>query len=194
MPVTNPASLVSASRIVVDFAAYPTLTLTVRVGNGGRVAAPSGVPVAFYDDDPAVGGVLLATTVTERSLAPGAFVDLTVEVPFPGLGAISIVARVGDDGAGGGGRRECDLTNNQHLLDTSTEPVGLLAAIEFEQRGEVGDAAGAVRAEAEAQGVIFRPIGDTLAIAPPYVITPEELDHVMDVMATSIEATIGASS
>ncbi len=72
--------------------------------------------------------------------------------------------------------------------------VGLLAAIEFEPRGEVGEAAGAVRAEAEANGVIFRPIGDTLAIAPPYVVTPEELDHIVDVMVASIDSTIGAFS
>ena len=81
-----------------------------------------------------------------------------------------------------------------HPSVAEVRQVGLLAAIEFVPTGEPGDAAGAVRTEAEARGVIFRPIGDTLAIAPPYVITPAELDHVMDVMAASIEATIGASS
>ena len=64
--------------------------------------------------------------------------------------------------------------------------VGLLAAIDFHPTGEVGEAAGRVRAAAEEAGVIFRPINDTLAIAPPYIIEPEELDHVVDVLAQAI--------
>jgi 4-aminobutyrate--pyruvate transaminase len=50
----------------------------------------------------------------------------------------------------------------------------------------------AVGAEAEARGVFFRVIGDVLAIAPPYIITPEEIDIIMDVMRDAILAIAAA--
>uniref|UniRef100_UPI003514328D hypothetical protein n=1 Tax=Cognatishimia sp. TaxID=2211648 RepID=UPI003514328D len=40
--------------------------------------------------------------------------------------------------------------------------------------------------EAERQGVLFRIIGAVLAIAPPYISTDDEIDHVMMVMRDSI--------
>jgi len=65
---------------------------------------------------------------------------------------------------------------------------GMLAAVEF-QPGALGETPGAaVGAEAEARGVFFRVIGNVLAIAPPYIITPAEIDAVMDVMRDAILA------
>lgn len=66
---------------------------------------------------------------------------------------------------------------------------GLLAGIEFEENGPCGPGLGAkVGQAAQERGVLFRIIGDVLAISPPYVTTPEELDRMMDVMRDSILA------
>ncbi|MEM8850002.1 MAG: aminotransferase class III-fold pyridoxal phosphate-dependent enzyme [Pseudomonadota bacterium] len=58
---------------------------------------------------------------------------------------------------------------------------GLLAAVELEPG--LGARAGA---EAEARGVFFRIIGDVLAIAPPYICTPDQIDGIMEVMAAAV--------
>jgi adenosylmethionine-8-amino-7-oxononanoate aminotransferase len=66
---------------------------------------------------------------------------------------------------------------------------GLLAGVEFEADGSGGIGLGArIGREAQSRGVLFRIIGDVLAISPPYVTTPEELDQIMDVMRDSILA------
>jgi 4-aminobutyrate--pyruvate transaminase len=76
------------------------------------------------------------------------------------------------------------------VIDTRCQ--GMLAAVEFEP-GALGPKPGrAVGAEAEARGVFFRIIGDVLAIAPPYVATPEEIDIIMDVMRDAILAAAAA--
>jgi 4-aminobutyrate--pyruvate transaminase len=65
---------------------------------------------------------------------------------------------------------------------------GMLAAVEFcpealgEKPGRI------VGAEAEARGVFFRVIDNVLAIAPPYIVTPDEIDTIMDVMRDAILA------
>lgn len=76
------------------------------------------------------------------------------------------------------------------VLDTRCR--GMLAAVEFcpETLGE--KPARAVGAEAEARGVFFRVIDDVLAIAPPYVVAPREIDVIMDVMARAIRAAAEA--
>jgi adenosylmethionine-8-amino-7-oxononanoate aminotransferase len=72
------------------------------------------------------------------------------------------------------------------VLDTRCQ--GMLAAVEFRPEG-LGEKPGrTVGAEAEARGVFFRVIDDVLAIAPPYIITPEEIDTIMDVMRDAILA------
>lgn len=69
----------------------------------------------------------------------------------------------------------------------NTRSMGMLAAVEFPEDGPYGTGLGQrVGAEAIRRGVFFRTIGDTLAIAPPYICTPEEIDHIMDVMRQSI--------
>ena len=66
---------------------------------------------------------------------------------------------------------------------------GMLAAVEFT------DAAGLDFAEATADaareaGVFFRTIGNVLAIAPPYISTPQDIDTVMRTLAQSINAVL----
>jgi len=53
---------------------------TVRIGNGGDIAAPAAVPVSFYDGEPF--GQLRGTTTTTGTIAPGAFEDVTIVVPL----------------------------------------------------------------------------------------------------------------
>lgn len=69
----------------------------------------------------------------------------------------------------------------------NTRCQGMLAAVEFPADSPHGAGLGQrVGAEAIQRGVFFRTIGDTLAIAPPYITTPEEIDAIMDVMRGSI--------
>ena len=49
-----------------------------------------------------------------------------------------------------------------------------------------GDAARPVRDRMLDAGVVVRPIGDHLAMCPPLVISDEEIDHLVDVLAASL--------
>lgn len=65
--------------------------------------------------------------------------------------------------------------------------VGLLAGVELLSDTPHGAALGQmVGAEAERRGVFFRIIGNVLAIAPPYIATLEDMEHVTTVMRDSI--------
>ena len=119
----------TVSRLTVDLDAYPTVTFGARVGNGGLTALPAGLPVAFYDGDPQAGGQLIEVAATSQALAPGGFVDLPVSYTSPGFGTAEVYVVAGDDGAGGGGRRECDATNNRHDHTYDTNPIGLLLTL-----------------------------------------------------------------
>ncbi len=124
------ASNLTASRLAVDFTDYPALTFSVRVGNGGLTTAPAGVPLAFYDGAPETGGQLIGVAVTVTALAPGQYVELQVPGTSSGFGPAQVVAIVGDDGTGGGQRRECVLDDNRQRLDYTTDPVGLIVQID----------------------------------------------------------------
>jgi len=52
-----------------------------RVRNLGRAAVPQGVPVGFYEGDPASGGVLLGTELTTKALYPAEAEDLPLLLP-----------------------------------------------------------------------------------------------------------------
>jgi adenosylmethionine-8-amino-7-oxononanoate aminotransferase len=43
-------------------------------------------------------------------------------------------------------------------------------------------------AEAPARGMLLRPIGRTVYFMPPYVITPDEIDVLVDTARSGIEA------
>ncbi|PRY95598.1 4-aminobutyrate--pyruvate transaminase [Hasllibacter halocynthiae] len=64
--------------------------------------------------------------------------------------------------------------------------LGFIAAVEIAPDAGFGGAE--VGAEAEARGVFFRIIGDTLAMCPPYVATDEDLRRMTDVLEASIKA------
>ena len=120
----------SASFLRVDLGAYPNRTFTVRVGNGGLVSARAGVPVAFYDGDPAVDGQLLGVVNTPQALDPGEFVDLDFTVTREGFGPATVYAVAADDGQGGGRLRECDTANNRVGLTYDTDTLGLLVGLD----------------------------------------------------------------
>ncbi len=103
------------------------VTATARVGNGGALFVPAGIPVSFYDGDPAQGGKLLATTVTTVRLDPGRYEDVSVVVARENLGEIWVVAD--DRGTGSGQVRESDEANNAHHIRVSREEQ--LGAIDF---------------------------------------------------------------
>ena len=77
----------------------------------------------------------------------------------------------------------------------NTRCQGMLAAVEFPADGPHGPGlAHRIGLEAISRGVFFRTIGDILAIAPPYITTPEEIDGIMGVMRDSItHVTEGAT-
>ena len=74
--------------------------------------------------------------------------------------------------------------------------VGLIAAVElvadkaaktpFDPVGKIG---GVFAARAQAQGVIFRNLGDTIACCPPMIITEAEIDEILDVFGRALEET-----
>jgi hypothetical protein len=72
---------------------------TVRVGNGGAATAPAGVPVSFYDGDPATGARLLGTFQTLFPMPPGLFEDVSVTLHSDFTCDSVLYSAVDDDGA-----------------------------------------------------------------------------------------------
>jgi len=113
-------SMFAAPDLTASFLRFETqvdaITLTARIGNGGAVQVGPGMPVAFYDGNPAAGGVLLGTVQTTKPLKPGEFEDVSFDwlTPFSGTRDIYVVAD--DNGARTGTHNECDETNNVHHL------------------------------------------------------------------------------
>ncbi|MCP3936523.1 MAG: DUF11 domain-containing protein [Actinomycetia bacterium] len=124
------AADVTASRLTVDFSAYPSLAFGARIGNAGLTSLPEATPVAFYDGNPDAGGQLIGVAATANTLEPGDFEDLGVAGTSTGFGPATVFVVTGDDGAGAGGRRECRSDNNRHSLAFDTDPVGLLLAMD----------------------------------------------------------------
>ena len=77
-----------------------------------------------------------------------------------------------------------------HPLVAEVRHVGLMAGIELQARGEVGTMGTVVGRAAQDEGVLFRIIGDTVAISPPYIITDGEIDHMMSVLDTVLAAKL----
>jgi subtilase family serine protease len=116
--ITNPYSTPNVTASYLRAIQTGTgLDLTVRVGNGGAIAAPSGVAVNFYNGDPAAGGVLIGTALTTRSLVPGDYQDITFH--WNGAtGSPNIYAVVNPDGT----LSECDTTDNRVSLAVTITP------------------------------------------------------------------------
>lgn len=106
------------ARVVVDQGGCPDrLELAAWITNRGAAGAPAGIPVAFYEGDPAAGGSLLGVVPTPASILPGASVRVVLEAPV-GLErageVISYWVVVDDDGLGAasGMIHECRDDNN----------------------------------------------------------------------------------
>lgn len=112
-PQTGLADLTAAYLRTVDN--FPTtVDLTARIGNGGSTITPAGVPVAFYNGDPAAGGQLLGAVKTSRALKPGMYEDVTWQWQAPPAGTYEIYVVANDAGNGSVPISECDYSNNIH--------------------------------------------------------------------------------
>ncbi|MFC2173658.1 hypothetical protein ACFLU6_13660 [Acidobacteriota bacterium] len=88
-----------------------SVTIRVRVGNAGALAAPSGVSVALYDGDPSLRNVLgLASTTS--SMDPGRYEDLDFVLSPPPASTLALWVVADDDGTGNGTVTECHEDNN----------------------------------------------------------------------------------
>jgi adenosylmethionine---8-amino-7-oxononanoate aminotransferase len=89
------------------------------------------------------------------------------------------------------GKRACELEDHPHVAEVRQR--GMIVAIEMvrdkgsrapypwqERRGLT------VYRHALARGVLLRPVGDVVYFMPPYVITPEEIDLMVDVAREGI--------
>jgi hypothetical protein len=85
---------------VQDFGGSQPSPLTVRIGNGGGISVPAGISVAFYNGDPANGGLLLGAVKTTQALDSGQFEDVTFNDPDSLSGITNLYAVADDDGSG----------------------------------------------------------------------------------------------
>jgi 4-aminobutyrate--pyruvate transaminase len=70
---------------------------------------------------------------------------------------------------------------------------GLIAAVELEPRGLPDGQIGMIFAEkAQARGLIVRPLGNSVALCPPLIISPEELAELHDKMHAALRDTTRA--
>lgn len=69
--------------------------------------------------------------------------------------------------------------------------VGLMVGVEVQPHTQPGAAGEAVKNAGLERGVIFRNIGDTIAMSPPMIIEPDEIDFMVDVLVQSLNAVAG---
>ncbi len=100
--------------------------LTARIGNGGGIGVGPGVPVSYYDGDPAAGGRLLGTARTSHSLRSGGFEDVTLLVPAT-TSAYPLWVVADDRGGLVGAYAESDETNNAYDSGLDIVPVSNVA-------------------------------------------------------------------
>ena len=85
----------TASKIVVEDSLCPdSVQISARIGNGGGISVPAGVPVTFLEEIPGIGHQVLDSASTSRSLQPGEYedVDITLDAPAPGVHGIVAAA------------------------------------------------------------------------------------------------------
>ena len=90
--------------------------LVARVRNIGQAAVPAGVVVGFYAGDPDMGGMLLGSGMTQKSLYPAEAEDVILEIPMPDPGLLdgsTPVFVVVDDGMPVHAWKECRPDNNK---------------------------------------------------------------------------------
>ena len=121
----------TASRLEATPVGSPD-TVIARIGNGGASFVGAGIPVAFYDGDPLVGGVLLGVSFTSIPLAPGAFEDVAL---FVGTLPAVVYVQADDSGAGAGIEIECDETNNSHSAMLLAPPPAVYCTAKLTSNG-----------------------------------------------------------
>ncbi len=81
----------TVSRVTINSQGCPATTgITARIGNGGSLHAGPGVRVNFYLGDPSMGGVLIGTRQTSRTLYPREFEDVTLDWNAPAAGQVFV--------------------------------------------------------------------------------------------------------
>jgi adenosylmethionine-8-amino-7-oxononanoate aminotransferase len=111
-----------------------------------------------------------------------------------GLENLAIIER--EDLVGRVGRLEADLEQaltglSAHPLVQEVRTAGLLAGIELDEtaRAENPRVVDEVVVDARSRGVLTRAlVGRTLQVSPPFVITPDELRHLAEVLTASLDA------
>lgn len=108
--VLDRADLTAAVLAVVDHGTGQPLSLRVRVGNGGVLTPTQPVTVAFYQGDPAAGGVRLGAVTLPR-LVRGGYQDVQLDgVTLASTADLSVVVDPDDTIA------ECNESNNRVTL------------------------------------------------------------------------------
>ena len=101
--------------------------LTVRIGNAGNAVAGAGVPVSFYDGNPLLGGLKLATTALSANLAAGSFEDVELLVPDTTTTTSSVWVVADDFGGLIGSVSESDEDNN--AFDSGLSLIGAVGGL-----------------------------------------------------------------
>ena len=76
----------------------------------------------------------------------------------------------------------------------SSRGVGLLGALEIKpwEGTKPGDATLAIAAAIEEEGVITRPIGESICFCPPLIITAEQLDDLFAGVKRGLDKAVSA--
>ena len=113
MSISTSAPDLTASFVRMDETSNG-VSVVARIGNGGAKGVNAGIPVSFYDGDPAEGGLLLGTVNTTKTLNPGEFEDVELTLPKNTLIRDTLWVVADHSGDKSGLVEECDETNNLH--------------------------------------------------------------------------------
>ncbi|HEX5050755.1 MAG TPA: FG-GAP-like repeat-containing protein [Planctomycetota bacterium] len=98
-------------------------TIVARIGNGGALMVPAGIPVSFYVGDPTAAGTLIGTAATSIPLAPGTFEDVALTLPPAFSNFTGQNSAVADDSGGlVSTQNECNELNNLHVVTSIATP------------------------------------------------------------------------
>lgn len=126
----QPGSQFAAPDLVVQVLPQCTPTeygALARVRNLGRAPVSAGIPVGFYDGDPAAGGTLLGTMMTTKDLGVAQSEDLVWPLDIMDTDLVSgakAIWAVVDDGMPPHPWTECRLDNNSDSGIVPCAPVG----------------------------------------------------------------------
>ncbi|MBV9109615.1 MAG: adenosylmethionine--8-amino-7-oxononanoate transaminase [Gemmatimonadetes bacterium] len=77
---------------------------------------------------------------------------------------------------------------SSHPIVRNPRVLGTVAAFELEGGGYLDPVGRELAAFARGQGVLLRPLGNTVYLMPPYCVTPDEVHDVYDVIGRFLEA------